>query len=37
MLVFFFPILGGGPKGGKVDMGGMGDKCDQGPLYEIPK
>lgn len=24
-------------KSGKVDLGGMGRKCDQGALYEIPK
>lgn len=24
-------------KGEKVDLGGMGNKCIQGALYEIPK
>lgn len=28
---------GGGCKGGRVNLGGMGSKCDRGVLYKIPK
>lgn len=30
-------VFGGGLKGSRVDLEGMGSKCDLGALYKIPK
>jgi hypothetical protein len=37
LFVFLFSCLWGGHKGGRVDLGGMGRKCDQDALCEILK